>query len=120
MTPGYVPLDDGYHTANRAVLRDIARRGHLVGNHTYHHVQLDYLRPEALTDEIDRTEALITQTLGHRSWLLRAPFGALTRQRTVDAVFSRGYTPVFWELDTPNRGSDMPYTCYRISAQRCE
>ena len=91
---------DAYHTANRAVLRDTVRRGHLVGNHTYHHVELDYLRPAALSDEIDRTEALIRQATGQRAWLLRAPFGAILRQRTVDAVFSRGYTPVFWELDT--------------------
>ncbi len=92
--------DDPYHTANRAVLRDIARRGHLIGNHTFHHVELDRLRDNALADEIDRTESLIRQSIGRRSWLLRAPFGALLRQRTVDAVFSRGYTPVYWELDT--------------------
>jgi peptidoglycan-N-acetylglucosamine deacetylase len=92
--------DDPYHAANRAVLRDIARRGHLIGNHTYHHIELDRLRPEVLTAEIDRTATLITRTLGRRSWLFRAPFGALTRQPTVNAVFSRGYTPVYWELDT--------------------
>jgi peptidoglycan-N-acetylglucosamine deacetylase len=92
--------DDAYHTANRAVLRDTLRRGHLIGNHTYHHVELDHLREAALSDEIDRTEALIRRATGQRAWLLRAPFGALLRQRTVDAVFSRGYTPVFWELDT--------------------
>lgn len=91
---------DGYHTANRAVLRDIVRRGHRVGNHTYHHVELDALRPERLAAEIDQTAALIESTLGRRPWLFRAPFGALRRQRTVDAVFARGYTPVFWELDT--------------------
>ncbi len=92
--------DDTYHTANRAVLRDTLRRGHLIGNHTYHHVELDRLRDAALSDEIDRTEALIRRTTGQRSWLLRAPFGAILRQRTVDAIFSRGYTPVYWELDT--------------------
>lgn len=92
--------DDAYHTANRAVLRDTLRRGHLIGNHTYHHVELDRLREAPLADEIDRTEALIRRATGQRAWLLRAPFGALLRRRTVDAVFSRGYTPVYWELDT--------------------
>ncbi len=92
--------DDTYHAANRAVLRDIVRRGHRVGNHTYHHVELDALRPERLAAEIDQTAALIESTIGRRPWLFRAPFGALHRPRTVDAVFSRGYTPVYWELDT--------------------
>ena len=91
---------DAYHAANRAVLRDVLRRGHLVGNHTYHHVELDRLRPERLAAEIDQTATLIQGATGRRPWLFRAPFGALTRQRTVDAVFSRGYTPVYWELDT--------------------
>jgi peptidoglycan/xylan/chitin deacetylase (PgdA/CDA1 family) len=92
--------DDSYHAANRAVLRDIVRRGHRVGNHTYHHVELDRLHPERLADEIDRTAALIARATGRRPWLFRAPFGALHRPRTVEAVFSRGYTPVYWELDT--------------------
>jgi peptidoglycan/xylan/chitin deacetylase (PgdA/CDA1 family) len=92
--------NDAYHAANRAVLRDVLRRGHLVGNHTYHHVELDRLRPERLAAEIDQTATLIQGATGRRPWLFRAPFGALTRQRTVDAVFARGYTPVYWELDT--------------------
>ncbi len=92
--------DDPYHAQNRAVLRDIWRAGHLVGNHGYHHVLLDGLRPEALDFEIDRTAALIQQTVGQRPWLLRAPYGAFATARTVDAVYARGYTPVGWTLDT--------------------
>jgi peptidoglycan/xylan/chitin deacetylase (PgdA/CDA1 family) len=92
--------DDSYHHANRVVLRDIVRRGHLVGNHSYHHVELDRQRDARLAYEIDRTATLIEEVTGSRPWLFRAPFGALTRQRSVDAVFSRGYTPAYWELDT--------------------
>lgn len=91
---------DSYHTANRAILRETARRGHRIGNHTYHHVVLDGLRPDGLATEIDRTAELIQQSIGQRPALFRAPFGLLQRQRTVDAVASRGYTPAYWELDT--------------------
>lgn len=92
--------DDAYHTANREVLRELRRRGHTVGNHSYHHVLLDGLTPAHLAFEIDRTEALIEQTLHEHPTLLRAPFGAIGTRRTAEAIFARGYTPVSWTLDT--------------------
>lgn len=89
-----------HHALNRRVLRDIVRQGHRVGNHTYRHVVLDGRRQETIDREIDDTAALITRETGQRPWLLRAPFGALATQRTIKAVFSRRYTPVYWQLDT--------------------
>lgn len=84
---------------NREVLRAAWSRGHLIGNHTYHHDLMDTMREETLRFEIDRTEALIREVTGQRSYLLRAPFGALNHPTAVRAVFSRGYTPVHWALD---------------------
>ncbi|MBI5513150.1 MAG: polysaccharide deacetylase family protein [Deltaproteobacteria bacterium] len=92
--------DDPYHARNREVLREIVRDGHRVGNHTYQHVVLDGLRPERLAWEIDRTEALIRGVTGQRPSLLRAPFGALSTRRAVEAVHLRGYTHVHWDVDT--------------------
>ncbi len=100
--------DDPYHTRNRAVLRETYLQGHLVGNHSYHHVVLDGLRTEVLDDEIDRTAALITRATGHRPWLLRAPYGAFASARTVNSVYARGYTPVGWTLDTMDWSVDSP------------
>jgi len=92
--------DAPHHRLNRAVLRDVARRGHRIGNHTFRHIVLDGLRQERLDREIDDTARIITRETGQRPWLFRAPFGALASQRTIKAVFSRQYTPVYWELDT--------------------
>lgn len=92
--------DEPHHALNRAALRETARRGHLIGNHTFNHVELDYLRPAALASEIDRTATLITQVTGHRPQLFRAPFGEMRRPRTVNAVAARHYTPAFWAIDT--------------------
>lgn len=91
---------ENHHRLNRLVLRDIARRGHRIGNHTHNHVVLDGLRPEAIAREIDDTAELIARETGGRPWLLRAPFGALASDRALKAVFSRRYTPVYWQLDT--------------------
>jgi peptidoglycan/xylan/chitin deacetylase (PgdA/CDA1 family) len=85
---------------NREVLRSAWSRGHLIGNHTYNHDLMDAMTEPTLRFEIDRTEALIQQVTGQRAFLLRAPFGALNHPRAVSAVFSRGYTPVHWALDS--------------------
>lgn len=92
--------DDTFHRANRAVLADTVRRGHTIGHHGYRHVVLDGLRPERLAYELDRTDALIAQVIGHRPALLRAPFGELGSRRAVQAVADRGMTPTYWSIDT--------------------
>ena len=71
-----------------------------MGNHTYHHDLLDTMTDAQLNFEIDRTDTLIRATLGVRAYLFRAPYGALNHPRAVRAVFSRGYTPVFWGMDS--------------------
>lgn len=85
---------------NREVLLRAWRAGHLVGNHTYHHDLMDTMTSETLRFEIDRTETLIRQVIGQRPFLFRAPYGALNHPRAVSEVFSRGYTPVFWAMDS--------------------
>jgi len=85
---------------NRATLATTFARGHLVGNHTYHHYSLDSLDAAALAYEIDRTDSLIAQVLGERTFLFRAPYGVFRTQAAMQAVYSRGLTPVFWTIDT--------------------
>jgi peptidoglycan/xylan/chitin deacetylase (PgdA/CDA1 family) len=93
---------------NRDVLRDEWRRGHMVGNHTYHHGVMDTMDDATLSHEIDRTGMLIEQTLGTRTYLFRAPFGALHAPAAVHAVYSRGLTPVFWGIDSRDWASHSP------------
>jgi len=100
--------DDAFHRANRAVLAETVRRGHTIGHHGYRHVVLDGLRPARLAEEIDRTDALIARVIGHRPALFRAPFGELASARAVDAIASRGMTPVYWALDTRDWAEHTP------------
>jgi len=85
---------------NRDTLRTAWSHGHLIGNHTYRHDLLDTMDDARLTYEIDRTGALIQSVIGERVYLFRAPYGALNHPRAVRAVFSRGYTPAFWAMDS--------------------
>jgi peptidoglycan/xylan/chitin deacetylase (PgdA/CDA1 family) len=95
-------IDGGSPVAqrNRDVLRRTWRAGHLVGNHTYHHDLMDTMSVPTLAFELDRTEALVRAVIGVRPFLFRAPYGALNHPTAVREVFSRGYTPVFWAMDS--------------------
>lgn len=92
--------DEPHHRAQRALLRDVVRRGHLLGNHTYHHVVLGNLRPRQIDYEIDRTAELVARSTGRRPALFRAPFGMLTAPRSLGAVAARNLTPAYWMIDT--------------------
>ncbi len=85
---------------NRETLHAAWEQGHLIGNHTYRHDLLDTMDEARLTYEIDRTGQLIQGVIGERVYLFRAPYGALNHPRAVRAVFSRGYTPAFWAMDS--------------------
>ena len=53
------------------------KEGHLVGNHTYHHVQLNKLNETKAREEILKTNNLIYETTGVYPLYLRPPFGAV-------------------------------------------
>ncbi len=83
----------------RALVREIATRGHLIGNHTFSHRQLTLLSDAEVREEILRTERILTRVIGTRPWLFRPPGGA--RSERVDKIISElGYTSVLWNMDT--------------------
>jgi peptidoglycan/xylan/chitin deacetylase (PgdA/CDA1 family) len=81
-----------------AMLDEVIRRGHTIGNHTFHHRRLPELSRRRIGREIDRAERAIKKHLGHRPFLFRAPFGRMSR-RARNAIRSRGYTEVGWNID---------------------
>jgi peptidoglycan/xylan/chitin deacetylase (PgdA/CDA1 family) len=61
-----------------ALLREIHKRGHLVGNHTWWHENLRKLPAEKQREEIVSTSQLIADVLGEKPKYFRPPFGAGT------------------------------------------
>jgi peptidoglycan/xylan/chitin deacetylase (PgdA/CDA1 family) len=80
----------------------------LIGNHTYTHALMDALDERRIEREIDANAQAIERAIGTRTFLFRAPFGALHNPRAVRAVYSRGLTPVFWAIDTRDWASHSP------------
>ena len=60
---------------NALLVRQMARDGHLIGNHTYHHVQLTKIKEEEALKELEETNRLIEKITGNPVEYVRPPFG---------------------------------------------
>lgn len=85
------------HAHGRAIAREIQRRGHAIGLHSYRHDDVTTLAPGALGLDLDRSEAVFVDVLGARPTLFRPPYGR--HDDAVDATLAaRGYTEVLWNI----------------------
>ena len=84
---------------NRAVIRDIYRRGHYIGSHTFSHQDITKLDEDGWRAEVVQVERLIEGIIGRRPWIFRPPFGK-TDTRTREKLLLKGYTTVMWNLDS--------------------
>jgi peptidoglycan/xylan/chitin deacetylase (PgdA/CDA1 family) len=57
------------------VLRQIGRDGHIIGNHSFDHLQLSKLESTDLQHQIEDCSAQLATTTGHRPHFFRSPFG---------------------------------------------
>ncbi|MCA9615832.1 MAG: polysaccharide deacetylase family protein [Myxococcales bacterium] len=91
---------DGNNATDRAkaaLLREVARRGHTIGAHTYDHANLTRLDDEGIRAQLDAQEAVFEAVLGGRPWLFRPPYGARD-ERTDALLVERGYTQMLWNV----------------------
>ena len=91
---------------NVETLREVYRRGHVIGNHTFSHRDLTTLSDDEIRWQIDALSRLVEDVTGERTWLFRPPFGKLGR---APAHLSRTrYTTVMWSLDPLDWQTDDP------------
>jgi peptidoglycan/xylan/chitin deacetylase (PgdA/CDA1 family) len=107
--------------ARRDLLRKLATRGHLVGNHTMNHKNLCQER-EAMAAEIDGASEIIADATSVRPLLFRSPYGA--RCRDLDRTLAdRDIIQVGWNMDPQEwRGEDedaiVKYTIAKLRRMR--
>jgi len=91
--------------ARRDLLRKLATRGHLVGNHTMNHKNL-CVEKDAMAAEIDGASEIIAYATSVRPLLFRSPYGA--RCRDLDRTLAnRDVIQVGWNMDPQEwRGED--------------
>ena len=81
---------------NEEILLEMQKDGHLIGNHTWDHVQLDKISREKALQEIQKTNNRIYEVTGVYPSYVRPPFGAWIK----DMELSVTMLPVFWDVDT--------------------
>lgn len=58
-----------------ALIRQMHKDGHIIGNHTFNHVDISKLSSERARDELMRTSLLVEEITGSATPYVRAPFG---------------------------------------------
>jgi peptidoglycan/xylan/chitin deacetylase (PgdA/CDA1 family) len=81
------------------ILRDIARDGHELANHTYTHRNLSRLPSDEVINELDETHEVIQRLTGQDAYFFRPPGGDFSR-RTVRLATQAGYRMVLWSVQT--------------------
>ena len=77
------------------VVKKIAQQGHLLGNHTYSHINVCETSLEQGLEEINRTSELIFENCGVKPEYFRPPFGCNRESLARKA----GMFQVFWDVD---------------------
>ena len=80
---------------NPELVKREAEEGHLIGNHTYHHVEITRVPDETAQEEILMTNEVITGITGEEVSYMRTTFGVWQKnlERKLDVM------PVLWTID---------------------
>lgn len=80
---------------NPEIVKRMAEEGHLIGNHTYHHVELTKVSENEARLELADTSAVIVRLTGKEPEYMRPPFGAWQRKLEQEIQM----LPVLWTID---------------------
>lgn len=87
----------GEHAAlHPDIIKRIHEEGHLIGNHTYSHIQLKTDNREIYMEELLETEEVIMEIIGEEVVYVRPPYGTWDKEleSELDMI------PVLWTVDT--------------------
>lgn len=84
---------------NHEIAREIAVRGHEVGNHGYFHKDHKILNRQANKNEILNCHKIVKAVLGVEMNLFAPPSGSFSVD-TLDIAEEIGYNTIMWSLDT--------------------
>ncbi len=79
------------------IVREIARAGHTIGNHTFTHPLLTFKSDTEIKRELSECRAVLQDAIGDHSNLFRPPFGG-RRPAVLRIARELGLQPVMWSL----------------------
>ena len=96
------------------IVREIARAGHVIGNHTFHHPNLIFASAAQTRAELQQCTQVLTEAVGEHSRLFRPPFGG-RRPVTLRVARSLGLEPVMWNVTGWDwRGKPAEYVEHKV------
>jgi peptidoglycan/xylan/chitin deacetylase (PgdA/CDA1 family) len=81
------------------LVKQIATAGHLIGNHSWSHLNLAFAPASRIAEELTRTSQTLEQIAGVPVRHFRPPFGA-RRPETLRVARNLGLVPVLWNAMT--------------------
>ena len=81
---------------NEEIVKRMKAEGHLIGNHSYSHVQLTKAGSDAVCQAVDRTSRMIEEITGERPQYMRPPYGDWNEELECRV----GMTTVLWSVDS--------------------
>jgi peptidoglycan/xylan/chitin deacetylase (PgdA/CDA1 family) len=85
--------------AQPALVRQIVASGHLIGNHSWSHLNLALSSARRIGEELSRTNQILAQIAGALPRYFRPPYGA-RRPEVLRAARRLGMIPVLWNAMT--------------------
>lgn len=80
---------------NEEIVKRMKEEGHLIGNHTYNHVQLTKISADKACEEIINTNDLICEVTGSGTEFIRPPFGSWNDNLECGIEL----IPILWSVD---------------------
>lgn len=84
------------------IIKRMQEEGHLIGNHTYHHVQLTAANEKQFREEIISTNEAIREVTGEDTAYIRPPYGSWNKKYEEEL----NMFPVLWTIDPRDWCSD--------------
>lgn len=85
--------------------------GHLIGNHTYSHLQLKKSNREEFKEELKKTNAIIEEITGEKVQYVRPPYGCWDK----DFEEELSMFPILWDVDPVDwRSGNAGYVVQRV------
>ena len=78
------------------IVKRMSEEGHLIGNHSYEHIQLTKAGAKAVCEAVEHTQEQIEAITGKRPEYIRRPYGDWNEELEEEI----GMTPVLWSLDS--------------------
>ncbi|KAF1681191.1 polysaccharide deacetylase family protein [Bacillus sp. SKDU12] len=92
-------LEGNWVRNNERLAKKIAEDGHEIGNHSYNHPDMSKLTTGRISEQLDKTNQQIEQTIGVKPKWFAPPSGSF-RKAVVDIAAEKQMGTVMWTVDT--------------------